>query len=106
MNIDYVKEYHDILEEANTLHQQVKFLGKGRTLADQRQRLLDRAEVCETQCKVADMYIQRLPEPKRSIIYLSFCKGMKPADVAAELNMESRQVQRLKLAALDMLAIM
>lgn len=106
MNIEYVVEYRDIMVEADTLRRHADFLKDKPSLADYRKRLLEKAEVCEAQCLSADAYIKRLPEPKRSIIILSCCKGMKPAAVAAEVGMDSRKVQRLTKAALDLLAAM
>lgn len=104
MNIQYVLEYRDTMVEADMLRKHADFLKDKPSLADNRKRLLDKAEVCEAQCMSADAYIKRLPEPKRSIIILSCCKGMKPAAVAAEVGMDSRKVQRMTKAALDMLA--
>lgn len=106
MKVEYVMEYHDIMRDQESLRQHASFISSIHSMADLKRRLLDKADVCAAQCSMADSYIQRLPEPKRSIAYLSFCKGLKPADVADKLNMDSRKIQRLKLAAIDQLARM
>ena len=103
MDITIIKEYKQIKLKAESLRSQADFLSRSTMLDDIRRNLLDQAAECEAQCKAADEFIQRLPEPKRSIICLSYCKGMKAADVAVELNMDYRNMRYQKSMALKML---
>ena len=103
MNIEYIKEYKEIRLKAESLRMHAEYLSKCQYLSDYCSNLLAQAEVCDAQCLAADACIQHLPEPKRTIIKMLFCKGLKPAAVASELNMDSRQVQRQGSIAINML---